>query len=126
MRKKIRPGSSRQSYQRGLYAEYCALALLRLKGYRLLARRYKTPVGEIDLVMRRGNMLVFTEVKARQSLRAAIESLNPHMRSRISRAAGFYLAAHPDQADFQMRFDLVALAPPFLWRHLDNAWQVPT
>lgn len=111
------------SHRDGLLAEAGAAFLLRLKGYRILARRYKTPVGEVDIIAARGRTLVFVEVKARQTPAQAIESLTPGMRGRIGRAAAHFLAAHPRWADKECRFDLVAVSLPFQWRHLDNAWQ---
>jgi len=114
------------SYRQGLYAENLAALILRAKGYRVLARRHKTPVGEIDLILRRGRMLVFTEVKARPDLSTALACVTPAMKNRIIRAAHYYLAQHPDLSGLEMRFDLVVIAPPFSWRHLDNAWQVST
>lgn len=110
------------SYHRGLWAEFLAAWFLRFKGYRVLARRYKTSVGEIDLIVRRRNMLVFVEVKARTDISDALESVTPKMKNRIRRAAEFYLSQNPQRAGMDMRFDLVALALPFQIRHLDNAW----
>jgi putative endonuclease len=113
----------RDTYASGLRAEAFAALLLRLKGYRILARRYKTRVGEIDLIARRGRTIAFVEVKARRSLAAALESLTPAMRARICRAALSYIARNPRHAGCDLRFDLIAAAPPFYWRHLDNAWR---
>ena len=110
----------------GLRAESMAVWILRLKGYRIVARRHKTPVGEIDIIARRGRVLVFVEVKARAALNDALQCLTPRGQARIIRAAQHYIATHPNQADCDMRFDFMALAPPLSWRHLDNAWGVPT
>jgi putative endonuclease len=118
--------NSKTSHATGLAAETMAACLLRLKGYRILARRYKTPVGEIDLVARRRNTLAFIEVKSRKRMDEALAAVTPAMRERIIRAAGFFVARHPEMASFDMRFDLVAVSPPFYWRHLDNAWRPAT
>lgn len=64
-----------KTYQRGLHAETVAVWFLRLKGYKILVRRYKTKVGEIDIIARRGNKIIFTEVKARPSIDIALESI---------------------------------------------------
>ena len=72
------------------------MLLLRLKGYRIVARRYKTPVGEIDLVALKGKRLAFVEVKRRKSLEDAAWTLPTRQRRRIVRAAQYWLAAHPD------------------------------
>jgi putative endonuclease len=115
--------TKRTSHETGLLGELCAALILMCKGYRILARRYKTPAGEVDLVARRGRALVFVEVKARRDLSTALECVTPAMRGRIERAARLYIAHNPAVAACEMRFDLLALAPPLRWRHLDNAWQ---
>ena len=116
-----RPGK-KNSYNYGLRAEYMCLWFLRFRGYHILAQRYKTPVGEIDLIARKKDVLVFVEVKARQTVTEASESLSAKMRNRITRAAEFYISQNPQMAGLAMRFDLLACAPPFHIRHLDNAW----
>ncbi len=110
-------------YKKGLIAEEIAAWLLRFKGYRIVARRYKTPVGEIDLIARKGTVIVFVEVKARQNLTVALGAVTPAMQRRITRAAQWFVANYPACTGHDMRFDLLALAPPFFVRHLDNAWQ---
>lgn len=114
------------SYALGLAAEFFAAFILILKGHRILCMRYKTPVGEIDIVAQKGNRLVFVEVKARKRLDDALESVSQTMRRRIARAAGHFISGHPSVAGLQMRFDLFVLAPPLSWQHLDNAWQSST
>ena len=88
--------------------------LLRLKGHRIVARRYKTPVGEIDLVALKGKRLAFVEVKRRKSLDEAGWSLPTRARRRIVRAAQYWLAGHPDFAGHDLAFDVV-LAAPWTW-----------
>src|ERR1044072_5494531 len=83
----------------GLSAESRAAAYLIAKGYRILARRWKSPVGEIDIVARRRQLLVFVEVKARASLDAAAESVLPRQQQRIAAAASVWLSEHPDDAE---------------------------
>ena len=117
---------SPDTYGNGLRAEMCAEIVLRLKGYRILARRYKTPVGEIDIVARRGRMIAFVEVKFRRSMPEALESLTPAMKNRIVNAARHFIAAYPAYVDYGMRFDLFAISGAFSFRHLDNAWQTHT
>lgn len=96
-------------YRRGLHAETLAALWLRLKGYGILERRYKTPVGEIDLIARRGKTIAFVEVKARKTFAEAAESIHPRNRQRIIRAAQFYLAAHPEFHHTTLRFDAVLI-----------------
>lgn len=116
----------RDTYIFGHAAEIFAAAVLMLKGYRVLARRYKTPVGEIDIVAQKNDMLAFVEVKARARIGDALEAVTPRMRGRIGRAGLHFLARHPDKAAMQIRCDLFAVAPPCFWRHLDNAWEIST
>ena len=115
--------AKKNTYRFGILAETLAALFLMMKGYRILARRCKTPVGEIDLIARRGNMIAFVEVKARGRLETALESVTPAMKNRIGRAAQYFLASNFSLSGCDMRFDLIALAPPFYLRHLDNAWQ---
>lgn len=116
-----------KSYEHGHNAERLAAAYLMLKGYRILKMRYKTPVGEIDIVARKKNVLVFVEVKSRRVLGDALESVTEKNRTRVTRAAQHFLSAHPGYCDLDVRFDAVvvgsALGLPFFLRHLDNAWQ---
>ena len=114
------------SYRYGLWTECVAALVLRLKGYRILARRYKTRSGEIDIIARRRKTIVFVEVKARRDLSTALESLDQRMQSRIGRAALLYIQRHPEYADDEMRFDFFAFSSVLKWRYLDNVWQMPT
>ncbi len=115
-------GRRRVAERRGRLAEHLALALLRLKGYRILAQRYKTPVGEIDIIAQKKALLVFVEVKARRRMRDAIESIGARQRQRITRAAEAYLARHPAYAGKTCRFDAILVAPGRLPRHMIDAW----
>jgi putative endonuclease len=99
---------------------------LRLKGYRILARRYRTPVGEIDLIARKRSTLAFIEVKARGDIDTALNALKAGQRRRIERAARLYLAHCPDLARLDARFDVLLLVPWRLPRHLVDAWQEAT
>lgn len=121
----IRNGRSRKewSYRYGLWAEYAAALWLLLRGYRIVARRYKTPVGEIDLIVRKGRLLAFIEVKARSDMTAALHAVTPAMRKRIVRAAQYFLVSQGMADDLEVRFDLIAVSLPFYCRHLDNAWE---
>src|SRR5215469_6221994 len=99
------------AFRLGLSAESRAAMLLVAKGHRIAARRWKTPVGEIDIVARRRRELVFVEVKARDTLDAAAESLTERGKQRIVAAAEFWLASHPDAAQSFIRFDVILVAP---------------
>ncbi|MYZ47417.1 YraN family protein [Propylenella binzhouense] len=113
----------RQAYRRGHAAEFAALLLLAAKGYRALARRYRTPLGEIDLVLKRGDTIVFAEVKARPTLRDGMDSVTPAAERRIAGAAGIWLARHPRAAALTLRFDLVIVRPWRLPHHVPDAFR---
>jgi putative endonuclease len=106
----------------GRRGEALAALFLQVQAYRILARRVKTPVGEIDLIARRGKTTVFVEVKARSFSHQETDALYAVNRKRIVRAAQFWLIRHPDRANEELRFDVIFLAP-FAWpRHLKNAF----
>jgi putative endonuclease len=106
-----------------LSAESRAAAYLVAKGYRILARRYRSPVGEVDIVARRKGVLIFVEVKARNTLDGAAESLLPRQQRRIAAAASAWLAANPDDANGDIRFDAVLVAPGRIPRHILAAFE---
>lgn len=108
--------------RRGRRAEFMALALLRLKGYRVLAQRYKTPVGEIDIIAEKSGAVIFIEVKARHEMADAAASISARQRQRIARAAEAYLARHPAHAHQPCRFDAILVAHRRLPRHIKDAW----
>ncbi|MFM8748431.1 MAG: YraN family protein [Aestuariivirga sp.] len=112
----------RKSEEAGRTAELIALWYLRLKGWRLIAHRYKSPVGEVDLVMRRGKVTAFIEVKARESLDGAVEAVSPRQARRIAAAARHFMAAR-NQRDQACRFDIVAVSPYHWPRHIENAFE---
>ena len=112
-----------KSYKHGHMAEQLAAVYLMLKGYKILKRRYKTPVGEIDLVARRRNTLVLVEVKLRKEQAAALEAITLKNQSRVTQAAQYFISANPAYATLDSRFDVIVMGWPFYWRHLDNAWQ---
>lgn len=117
------PLDRQASERRGRRAETIAAWWLTARGYRVLARRAATPYGEIDLVCRQGDCVVFVEVKARASVAAALESLGPRQRRRIADAARHFLGRHPPLAALDCRFDVVAIGRFGLPHHLPNAWQ---
>jgi putative endonuclease len=78
-----------KSYRRGVFAETLAALLFRLKGYRIVAQRYRSPVGEIDLVALKDRRLVFVEVKRRKALDEAAWTVPAKQKRRIVRAAQY-------------------------------------
>ena len=111
-----------KSYYKGLLAEEMAELLLRVKGYKILERRFKTPIGEIDLICKKKNLLVIVEVKERKTINEALQAVSENAKGRIAHAASYYRAAHPKHENDTIRFDLIAVHMPFLVKHLLNAW----
>lgn len=107
----------------GRFAEALCAWHLRLRGYRILARRFRTPLGEIDIVARRGRLVAFIEVKARRDLAQAGESLSANQRRRIARAAMLYLQKKPLLQTLDKRFDVMLVAPWRVPRHVIDAWR---
>ena len=113
-----------RAYRRGLFAETLTAFLLRLKGHRIVAQRYRTPVGEIDLVALKGRRLAFIEVKRRKTRDDAAWTIPTRQKRRIVRAAQYWLAGHPFYAGHDIAFDVV-LAAPWAWpRYIANAFPV--
>jgi putative endonuclease len=108
----------RARYRAGLWAEFFAAIYLSLKGYRILARRYKTHSGEIDLIAVRGGTVAFVEVKARRTFAAAEFSISPRQSKRIRRAAERWMSRSPRYQNFEQRFDALYILPGRLPAHL--------
>ncbi len=115
-RRRTEDGRARRG--RGLRAEGLALLALMLRGYRPVARNLKTPVGEIDLVVRRGRVLAVVEVKTRGTLADAAASIRPEQQARIRRSAEWLLNRRPDLAHLTIRFDAVLVLPRRWPKHL--------
>ena len=112
-----------RAYRRGRRAEALAALLLRLKGYRVLARGFRTPVGELDIVARRGRVLAVVEVKRRATVAGALEAITPRQRRRIARATEAFLARRRELGDLTVRFDVMLVLPWRPPRHIMDAWR---
>jgi putative endonuclease len=113
----------RKAYRRGQRGEWLAAAALMAKGFRILARRYRTKLGEIDLIARRGDLVLIVEVKARRTLMEAMDAVAYASERRIEGAADLWLSRQPDYGRLSVRFDMVAVLP---WRwpvHVENIFQ---
>jgi putative endonuclease len=113
----------RRAERRGHWAERLGLWHLRLRGYRILARRFRVPSGEIDLIVRRGDVLAAIEVKARADFAMAGEAVSARQRRRIARALEHFLALHPELSRLMLRFDVMLVAPGRWPRHIADAWR---
>jgi putative endonuclease len=118
------PRPERQAaFRFGISAESRAAAFLIAKGFRILARRWRSPLGEIDIVARRRHLLVFAEVKARANLDEAAEAVSDRQRRRIAAAAEIWLAANPDETIRDIRFDAILVAPGKIPRDIPAAFE---
>ena len=106
--------------RRGFVAEAMAAVLLMAKGYRILARRHRTPYGEIDIIAVRGKRLAFVEVKRRGSIVEAEAALTEVQARRIGDAAEHWVAARPRYHSHEMGLDAVLVVPRKWPRHMAN------
>lgn len=113
----------KQAERFGRKGEFWARTFLVFKGYRVLAERFKARGGELDLIVKRGQTLVFVEVKARRSKQALGEAFEGVRQDRIINAARYWLAQNPKYETRTIRFDVIGLAP-FVWPvHIVDAFQ---
>jgi len=110
------------AFRLGISAESRAAFFLMAKAYRIVARRWKTPFGEMDIVARHRNDLVFCEVKARDTHDGAAEAVTERNKQRIVAAAELWLAHHPQDAHRTIRFDVILMVPGKMPRHVVNAF----
>jgi putative endonuclease len=114
----------RRAYFRGRTAEFLAASVLRMKGYHIVVRGYRKPVGEIDIIARRNNLLVAVEVKARPRIAEAAEAVSQKQRRRIARALQAFVMEQPRYDNFNLRFDVLLVTSLWRWpRHIEGAWE---
>jgi putative endonuclease len=113
----------RDAWRGGRWAESLAVWRLRCTGHRILARNWRSPVGEIDIVARRGKILAIVEVKYRPDVTRALEAISPRQQARLVRAALAFQARRPDCAGLTLRFDVIAVGQGRWPRHLKEAWR---
>ncbi|MCC0035108.1 MAG: YraN family protein [Hoeflea sp.] len=112
----------RRSERKGRRAEWLAALALMLKGYRITALRYRTPVGEIDIVARKRDLVAFVEVKARRDLAAGIDAVSYPAQRRIAAAGELFISRQRDSAKLSWRHDVIVVSP---WKwpvHLEDAF----
>ena len=108
--------------RRGRRGEWLAALALRLKGYRILAKRYRAHSGEVDIIARRGDLVAMVEVKARKSAEEALHAVTVPAQRRIESAGDQWLSRQPDAARLSIRYDIVAIVPRRWPRHFPDAW----
>ncbi|WP_085901515.1 YraN family protein [Kiloniella majae] len=116
--------SKRNSYETGRSAEFFSAWYLRCKGYKILARNYKTRVGEVDLIAHKKRLICFVEVKKRHDFETASQAISQKQKVRITHAAQYFLKQNPQYQDFDQRFDAVLIGATVFPYHIKNAWQV--
>jgi putative endonuclease len=118
------PQPERQvAFRLGISAESRAAAFLIAKGFRILERRWRSPVGEIGIIARRRHLVVFVEVEAREKFDEAAWSITDRQRARIAAAAEVWLARQGNHDFRDMRFDVVLVVPGRIPRHLPAAFE---
>ena len=117
------PAVRRAALRRGQRAERLAAWWLRLKGYRILACGWRSRLGEIDLIVTRGDLVAFVEVKRRQEQDVALRAVSLRQRERIARAARLYVQEHSELEGRDLRFDAIILCAGRLPRHVTYAWR---
>ncbi len=118
-----RPARGRAAQRLGVLAEEAASAALAAEGWTVLARRLRTPAGELDLVAERDGLLAFVEVKARPTLSGAAGALGPRQRARLLAAAEIALAEHPGWGAAGVRFDVLVVDVAGRVRRIEDAFR---
>ena len=122
VRNRGRTEHQKKAHWLGLQAEHAAEMYLRVRGYRILAKRYKVPVGEIDLIARSGETVVFVEIKRRRERSEALSSLKPRQMARIVRAAEYWLSENQMNMNTDCRFDMIVFSAYLVPHHIKNAF----
>ncbi|MDP6388425.1 MAG: YraN family protein [Alphaproteobacteria bacterium] len=113
-----------RAFRKGRLAESLCALMLMFQGYRIVAQRLRSPVGEIDILARRGKTLAIVEVKARPTQQAAAESVTGRQRARLIQAAQWLIAGRPEFAALEIRFDVMLVSPWRMPKHIVDAWRI--
>lgn len=111
-----------RAQRRGQVAEYFAALYLFAKGYRIIALRYKTALGEIDIIAQRGALVAFVEVKRRTDHGLAIDAVSFESQNRIRAASEIWMARQPNACAFSFRYDIIVMRPFRLPLHVINGF----
>ncbi|MBA5723758.1 YraN family protein [Candidatus Liberibacter sp.] len=112
----------RKALQYGRFAENFSALFLLIKGWKIIALRYRNPFGEIDIIASRKNLVIFVEVKARKTVHAAIDSISYTSRKRIRTAGEAWIAKQINGQYLSYRYDIIAVTPWRLPKHLPDAF----
>jgi putative endonuclease len=107
--------------RKGRFAEMVAVCFLQMKRYRILARRFKTPLGEVDIVASKRNLLIGVEVKSRKTFDEGMWAITPTQQKRITRALKIFLTRTPKWASADVRFDIILINFPYI-KHIKHVW----
>ena len=121
--KRNKSPKKQRSQKLGRWAEGLVRWYLRATGRRIVATNCKTPVGEIDIIAKRGNLLSFIEVKARGDEASAAHAISQHQQRRIERAAAYFLTQNPALQSCDVRFDVALVYGPLRLRYMADAWR---
>ena len=113
------------THNKGLLAEWRARAHLRMKGYRIMGKRLRTPVGEIDILARKKNTWIIVEVKYRADKDTAHNAITQNQQTRLIKASQWVMMEYNLNQDTPFRFDAILLWGRFRIKHIKNAWQKP-
>jgi putative endonuclease len=117
----VKRSALQRAFRRGHFAEYAAAAFLMAKGHRILARRFKTHLGEIDLITKRGRRVAFVEVKQRATIEDCESAVTQQTRRRVHSAANLWLARNAQFQNHDLGFDLIFIVPRRWPVHLRDA-----
>ncbi|KGB27889.1 endonuclease [Candidatus Liberibacter solanacearum] len=112
----------RKSLRYGLFAEFFASIFLLIKGWEIIALRYRNRCGEIDIIARRKDLVIFVEVKARKNFQEAIDSVSYNSCKRIRAASKVWLAQRENSPLLSYRYDIIAVVPWRLPKHFPHAF----
>lgn len=125
MKNKANMHKQRQhSHLWGIFAEYLCAGFLVLKGYTIHTLRYRNAAGEIDIIVTKGRSLAFIEVKAHTTKEDALHSVTPAKQKILAAAAQGFVAANPQLAHHDLRFDVMVVTSPARIYHLKDAWRL--
>ncbi len=110
------------AYKYGVEAEELVAQYLKAMGYEMLFSRYKTPYGEVDLVVKKNTLLVFVEVKARHNP-IHFDLITKKQIKRNCNAANYFLGENEEYANHDMRFDFITVINGCVADHIENAWE---